>query len=152
MERNNMDNSILFIIGIVAIVFVLVMLLKGDKKEVCDTCEPVEPVNPEKPCVVLKKLFVLYKGRFLVSGEVVEVPYNQNIKFEVKGFDITGTKEACINGSEVMWLKSCEPVQWEYPDGLTNNVLVNNKTVNVARNVWVKYSNGITFSWKVKVV
>lgn len=139
----------LFIIGVVAIAFVLVMLLKGNKKEeVCDTCEPKEEI----PCAVLKKLQVLYAGRFLTSGEVVEVPYNKNVGFEAKGFDITGTKEACINGSEVMWLKSCECTHWEYPDGLTNNVLVNSQAKNVARNVWIKYTNGITFSWKVKVV
>ena len=115
----------LLIIGLCAITFVLVMLLKGGKKEEeCINCEPVE--EPEEPCAVLKKLAVLYAGRFLASGEIVEVPYNQNVKFEVKGFDITGTKEACINGSEVLWLKSCDVVHWEYPDGLTNNVLVSN--------------------------
>jgi hypothetical protein len=143
-------NNMLIIAAIVIIALCLVMFLKGGKEEECIDCKPDE-VKPE-PCAELKKLNVLYAGRFLAFGEIVEVPYNQSVSFEVKGFDVTGTKEACINGSEIMWLKSCECTHWEYPDGLTNSVLVNNQTKNMAREVWVRYSNGLGFSWKVKVV
>lgn len=141
-------NDMLIIAAIIIIALCLVMFLKGGKEEICDTCKPVI----EEPCAVLKKLYVLYEGRFLASGEVVKVPYNKSVKFAVKGFDITGTKEACINGSEVMWLKSCGCTHWEYSDGLTNSVLVNSQVKNIARNVWVKYTNGVTFVWKVMVV
>jgi len=128
-------------------ILVLVFATKGEKEE-CPECEEPE----EEPCAELKKLAILYKGKYLVSQEVVEVSYNTPVVFEVQGFDVTGTKEACIDGNQVMWLKGCDVVHWTNSNGLVNSVLVNDNTKDTPREVWVKYSNGLTFIWKVKVV
>ena len=138
-------------IGLILGVIILWAILKP-KKENVKPDEEIQEEIEEEPCAELKKLAVLYKGKYLASGEVVEVPYNIPVTFEVQGFDITGTKAACINGNQVMWLKSCPVTHWANPTGLVNNVLVNNNTKNTPRDVWVKYSNGVSFAWKVMVV
>jgi hypothetical protein len=137
---------LIWIIGILVIFFILYNLGKKEKKVVKPTPEP----EPE-PCVELKKLSVIYNGRFLTSGEVVKIPYNVKVAFTAKGFDITGTKEACLEGKDLLWDKSCPCTYWDSVNGLTNSVRTNNKTKNVARNVWVK-CNGISFNWKVMVI
>lgn len=133
------------IIGIVIIV--LVFATKG-KKEECPECE----VPEEEPCAELKKLAVYYNGKALNQSEVVKVPYNTKVEFKAVGLDITGTKDACINGSDIVWDKSCSCTYWETPTGVVNKVRVNNKTLNTKREVWIKHKNGVTFAWKVEVV
>ena len=61
---------------------------------------PVEPViEPEPiPCAELAQLGVIYDGRVLEQGEVVQIPYNTKVSFTVQGFDITGTLDACLDG------------------------------------------------------
>jgi len=143
------------IIGAAIVIGILLFLVLRPKKKKPDgdcvdgVCTPVEE---SKPCEELRNLAVLYKGRYLVRDEVIQVSYNTLVQFEVKGFDITGTKEACIEGSQVIWNKSCPCTYWSYPTGLINYVRVNNKALNKKRNVWVKHSNGVTFGWRVEVV
>ena len=60
---------------------------------------PIEPI----PCAELAQLQIIYEGRYLMQGEVVEIPYNEKVLFEVQGFDITGTLDACIDGSQITW-------------------------------------------------
>ena len=138
-------------IGLILGIIVLWLILKP-KKENIVLDEEVQEEDDEKPCVELRKLAVLYKGKYLVNQEIVKVPYNTSVVFEVQGFDITGTKEACIDGNQVIWLKSCPCTHWTNPSGLVNSVLVDNNTKNLAREVRVKYSNGVAFAWKVEVV
>lgn len=141
----------MLIISLVIAAIILWILLKPKKKEeVCDNCEPDEEELCEE--IELKKLAVIYQGKYLTSQEIVKIPYNTSVTFTVEGFDITGTKEVCIQGNQIMWLKSCPSVHWINNDGRINSVYISNKTKNIAREVWVKYSNGITFSWKVEVV
>ena len=141
------------VIGILVIVF----STKGKKEDECPECEEPEEecINcdePVEPCAELKKLQVYYNGKALAKSEVVKVPYNTNVEFRVAGFDITGTKEACIEGADVTWDKSCPVTYWENPTGLINRVRVNNKTLKTQREVWVKHKTGITFAWKVEVI
>ena len=111
------------------------------------TPEP-EPI----PCAELWQLKIIYDGRYLVSNEVIEIPYNTKVMFTVQGFDVTDTLDACIDGSQVTWGASCPCTHWGIADGTTNMVWTNNSTLNIQRNVYVKYYNGITFSWRVEVI
>ena len=109
-------------------------------------------IEPEPiPCAELAQLGVVYDGRYLLSGEVVEIPYNEKVKFEVKGLDITGTLDACLDGGEISWGASCPVVYWGVPNGVENSVYVNNSTLNFPRNVWVHHSLGLSFGWKIEV-
>ena len=137
----------MWIIAVVVIVALILLFSKGKKKEECTNCD-----EPEETCTELKKLVVYYNGKALTNLEVVEVPYNTNVEFRVAGFDITGTKDACINDADVTWDKSCPVTYWENLTGLINRVRVNNKALNVQRDVWVKHKSGITFVWKVEVI
>ena len=111
------------------------------------TPEP-EPI----PCAELAQLGVIYNGRYLVKGEVIEIPYNTKVLFKVQGLDVTGTLDACIDCEEISWGASCPCTHWGIADGTTNMVWTNNSTLNIQRNVYVKYYNGITFSWRVEVI
>jgi len=113
--------------------------------------EPI--IEPEPiPCAELAQLGVIYDGRYLVSGEVVEIPYNEKVMFEVKGLDITGTLDACLDGGEISWGNSCPCTHWGIPVGVSNAVYVNNSTLNFPRDVWVHHFNGLSFGWKIEVV
>ena len=110
------------------------------------TPEP-EPI----PCAEFAQLQVIYNGRYLVSGEVVEIPYNTKVMFRVQGLDVTGTLDACLDGGEISWGASCPCTHWGIADGVENSVYVNNSTLNFPRDVWVKHSGGLSFWWKVEV-
>ena len=113
-------------------------------------CVPEPPIEPV-PCAELAKLKVIYEGRYLVQGEVVEIPYNTKVLFEVQGVDITGTLDACIDGSQITWGASCPVTHWDIPVGVTNMVWTNNSTLNIQRNVYVHHSGGQSFNWRVEV-
>ena len=113
--------------------------------------EPV--IEPEPiPCAELAQFQVSCNGIVLESGEVVLIPYNEKVMFTVQGFDITGTLDACLNGSEITWGASCPCTHWGIPVGVTNMVYVNNSTLNFPRNVWVRHSSGISFGWRIEVI
>ena len=113
-------------------------------------CVPEPPIEPI-PCAELAQLKVIYDGRYLVSGEVIEIPYNEKVMFTVQGFDVTGTLDACLDGGEISWNASCPVVYWGIADGVENSVYVNNSTLNIQRNVWVHHSLGLSFGWKIEV-
>ena len=110
-----------------------------------------EPTPEPITCAELAQLQVVYDGRYLVSGEVVQIPYNKKVMFTVKGLDITGTLDACLDGGEISWGNSCPCTYWDIPVGNTNMVWVNNSTLNFPRNVWVRHSGGLSFGWKIEV-
>jgi len=110
------------------------------------TPEP-EPI----PCAELAQLGVIYNGRYLVKGEVVQIPYNEKVMFTVQGFDISGTLDACLDGNEISWNASCPCTHWGIADGVTNAVWTNNSTLNIQRNVWVHHSGGLSFGWRVGI-
>jgi len=115
------------------------------------TPEPV--IEPEPiPCAELAKLAVSYNGIVLESGEVIEIPYNTKVLFEVQGLDVTGTLDACLDGGEISWGNSCSCTHWGIADGVVNYVYVNNSTLNIQRNVWVHHVGGQSFGWKVEVI
>ena len=92
--------------------------------------EPI--IEPEPiPCAELAKLAVIYDGRYLVQGEVVQIPYNTKVMFAVQGFDISGTLDACLDGGEISWNASCPVVYWGIADGVENSVYVNNAEFQV---------------------
>ena len=110
------------------------------------TPEP-EPI----PCAELAQLGVIYNGRYLVKGEVVQIPYNEKVMFRVQGLDVTGTLDTCLDGGEISWGNSCPCTHWGIADGVVNMVYVNNSTLNMQRNVWVHHVGGQSFSWKIEV-
>ena len=113
-------------------------------------CVPEPPIEPI-PCAELAQLAVIYDGRYLVQGEVVEIPYNTKVEFEVKGLDITGTLDACLDGGEITWGANCPCTHWDIPNGVENMVWTNNSTLNIQRNVYVHHSGGQSFNWRVEV-
>ena len=136
------------IIAIVVIVLIIYMISKKKKKPVV-----VVEDEEEEVCVPDSELtgFVVYhKGIPLSKGEVVEIPYNKYEKFCVEGRNLEN-KCVAIEGSKVNWGKSCGCTHWEAETELCNSVRTNNKSLNIKRNVWVKYSNGVSFGWKVEV-
>jgi len=110
-----------------------------------------EPIPEPIPCAELAQLGVIYDGRYLVKGEVIEIPYNTKVMFRVQGLDVTGTLDACLDGGEISWNASCPCTHWGIPVGLSNKVWTNNSTLNMQRNVWVHHVGGQSFGWKVEV-
>ena len=127
------------------ILLIICLLLSG--------CTPIipEPIEPI-PCAELAQLKVIYNGRYLISGEVIEIPNNTKVLFEVQGFDITGTLDACIDGSQISWGAGCPCTHWDTPVGVTNMVWTDNYMLNIKRSVWVEHSSGISFRWRVEVI
>ena len=112
--------------------------------------EPI--IAPEPiPCAELAQLGVIYDGRYLVKGEVIEIPYNTKVMFKVQGLDISGTLDACLDGGEITWGANCPCTHWDIPNGVENMVWTNNSTLNMQRNVYVHHSSGFWFSWKIEV-
>ena len=110
-----------------------------------------EPTPEPITCAELAQLQVVYDGRYLTRGEVIEIPFNTKVLFRVQGFDITGTLDACLDGSEITWGNSCPCTHWGIPDGVKNSVYVNNSTLNMQRNVWVHHVGGQSVGWKIEV-
>ena len=135
----------MWIIAVVVIVALILLFSKGKKKEECINCD--EPV-----CAELSKLVVYHKGKVVQAGSVIKIANNVKYEFSVLGYDVTGTKDACIKGEDVTWGKSCPCTYWDNVNGLVNNVLTNNKTLNTPRVVWVKHNNGLELKWKVEVI
>jgi len=136
------------IIAIVVIALIIYMISKEKKK-------PNIIVEEENPVCLsdseLSRLAVFYKGKLLSSGEVINIPYNEFVEFYVEGYSLKN-KCVSISGIKIKWGRSCSCTHWQFETGLTNKVRTNNKSLNIKRNVWVKYSNGVTFGWKVEVV
>jgi hypothetical protein len=78
------------------------------------------------------------------AGSTIKAIENKGC-FSVKGFNAEG-KETILLASKVSWKSSCKTVYWESNIGLTNCVSCSG---GQCRNVWVKYSNGVTLSWKI---
>ena len=112
--------------------------------------EPIPEPEPI-PCAELAQLGVIYNGRYLVSGEVIEIPYNTKVMFRVQGFDVTGTLDACVDGNKISWNAGCPCTHWDIADGVTNMVWTNNSALNIKRNVWVHHVLGLSFGWRVEV-
>jgi len=140
-------NKMIWIAIIVIVILILVFAKKGKKEEECIECEP-----EEETCTELKKLVVYYNGMALATNEVVKIANNVKTEFRVLGYDITGTKDACVDGGDITWDKSCPCTFWENTNGLVNRVWTNNKILNTPRSVWVKHKTGVTFKWKTEVV
>jgi len=112
--------------------------------------EPI--IEPEPiPCAELAQLKVIYDGRYLTQGEVIEIPYNEKVMFRVQGLDATGDLDACLDNNEISWNNSCPCVHWGTSVDNINYVYVNNSTLNFPRNVWVHHSLGLSFGWKIEV-
>jgi len=122
------------------ILLIICLLLVGCTPEP----PPIEP--PPIPCAELAQLMVIYNGRVLTSNEVVEVPINQVMTFEAKGFDITGMIDACVEGNDVEWVAGCPTMHWENETGLVNRIVAKKDC-----NLWVKVGP-ITAVWIVKVI
>ena len=137
----------MWIAGLIMVALIMWIILKPKKENV----KPDEEIE-EETCEELKKLAVYYNGKALSSREIVKIGNNVKVEFRVAGYDITGTKDACIKGEDVFWGKSCPCTFWEDLDGLTNKVWTNNQTLNTPRNVWVKHKTGLIFNWRVEVV
>ena len=137
----------MWIAGLIMVALIMWIILKPKKENV----KPDEETQ-EEACAELKKLVVYYNGRALLPREIIKIKNNTKVEFRVRGYDITGTKDACINGEDIFWGKSCPCTYWENVNGLANLVWTNNNTLNTPRNVNVKHKTGLIFNWKIEVV
>jgi hypothetical protein len=78
------------------------------------------------------------------AGSTIKAIENKGC-FSVKGFNAEG-KETVLLASKVSWNSSCQVCKWENDIGIRNCVSCNNGLI---RSVWIKYSNGVTFNWKI---
>ncbi|HDK27398.1 MAG TPA: hypothetical protein ENG48_09995 [Candidatus Atribacteria bacterium] len=134
---------------IIILIIILILFLKWDVKE-----KKTEEDSQEKPKEELGKdtdlrmLQVYYNGGERVKkGKTIKTEEDE-ITFEVKGYDFE-EKEVRLNPNKITWGKSCGCVKWEKEKGLINTAYCKNKGKQ-ERNVWVKYTNGITFPWKIQ--
>jgi len=79
----------------------------------------------------------------LKSGEII--PITGVGFFSVKGYTLKG-EEVRLNSNELSWGSSCSCVKFTSTEGLDNCLSC---SLGDKRDVWIKYSNGITFGWRI---
>jgi len=139
-----MDKLILIVLIIIVVGVLVKMVKKKVKTNIIDeTIEEdillaVEPKN--------LKVFCSTCGNTEVkSGEVLSI--KDSGCFSVKGYTLKG-EEVRLNGNQLSWQSSCQVVKFQSVTGTTNCISCTNKT-DSKRDVWVKYSNWVTFAWKI---
>ena len=136
-----MDKLILII---VSVVLVLIFVKMANKKKPNIINETVEEeillqVEPKK-----LKVFCETCGNAEVkSGETI--PIKGSGCFYVKGYTLKG-EEVRLNGYQMSWDSSCGCVKFAEEKALKNCISC---SLGLIRSVWIKYSNGVTFNWKI---
>ncbi len=136
-----MDKFGLVILAI-ALVIVLFKMANKKKPNIINETTVEEILLQVEP----KKLKVFCKScgdTELKSGETI--PITGVGCFSVKGYTLKG-EEVRLNSNELSWGSSCSCVKFTSTGGIDNCLSC---SLGSLRNVWVKYSNGITFSWKI---
>lgn len=145
-----MDGSIIII---VLILLAAVLFFKFKKKikpvEVID--EPDEDLGSDED---LANLEVYYCDENACDLELekrqVITTKTKETCFEVKGFDIKGN-EVALKPNNLTWGASCGCVKFGSETGDTNCITCSIRG-NLKRNIWVKYKNGVTFTWKIQFI
>jgi len=132
------------VVWIIVILAILISLYSLRVKKEKEKEEETEPLVSD---VELKQLKVYCHtcGDTEVKSESTIKAIENKVCFLVKGFNAEG-KETLLLASKVSWHSSCAVCKWESDIGITNCV---NCTAGNIRNVWVRYTNGVTLSWKI---
>jgi len=133
------------IIVLVILAIILYSLLKNKKEE--------EEIEDEEELILslfeeLKKLKVYYNGKEIQEGSILKINNIEQGCFLVKGYNVKG-EELALSGLDLSWHASCQVVHWQRETGLSNCVTCNCSGI---RSVWVKYTNGVSFRWKIEFV
>ena len=131
------------IIGI--LVLILLIKMSGGKPEEEDSISiDSEPIISDEELTHLKAYCC--GGKEIERGAIEAV--KGNVTYEIKGFNIKG-EEIKLNPDKISWQCSCQVVKFEHETGIINTISCANKG-DYKRNIWVKYKNGVTFSWKIQ--
>ena len=136
-----MDKLILIIVSVVLVLIFVKMANKKKPNIINETAveEILLTVEPKK-----LKVFCETCGNSEVkSGETI--PILGSGCFFVKGYTLKG-EEVRLNGYQLSWDSSCGCVKFAEEKGPKNCLSC---SLGNLRNVWVKYSNGVTLSWKI---
>ena len=136
-----MDILVLIILAI-AVVVIFVKTANKAKPNIINEIAEEEILLQVEP----KKLKVFCKScgnTELKSGETI--PITGVGCFYVKGYTLKG-EEVRLNGYQLSWASSCAVVKFASPTGLENCISCSSGSL---RNLWVKYTGGVTFSWKI---
>lgn len=133
----------------VAVIIILVgialfLIFRKKKKPVVDI-ETEEEMGSDAD---LTRLQVYCCGGIELERGKVIIVTEEETSYEVKGFDIKG-KEVLLKSNKITWKASCPCVKFMKETGLANVISCSIKG-ELRRNVSVKYTNGVTFSWKIK--
>lgn len=134
-----------YIIIAIALLFIISISKKSKKKPSGAEDKDSQPEISDKELTTLK--VYCCGGLELLRGENTIVT-SEEATYEVKGFNLKG-KEVRLNPGKVIWKCSCKVVKFQSEFGLMNIISCSIKG-NPKRNVWVKYSNGVTFTWKIQ--
>lgn len=145
-----MDGPIiLLILGILALVVIVKFKKKAKPVEVIEETE--EELGSDEDLADLK---VYYCDEDACDIELekkqVMTTKSKETCFEVKGFDIKGNKVA-LKPNNLTWGASCGCSKWGSETGDTNCITCSIRG-DSKRNVWVKYKNGVTFTWKIQFI
>ena len=138
-----MDKLILIIVSVVLVLIFVKMANKKKPNIINETAveEILLTVEPKK-----LKVFCETCGNAEVkSGETI--PIKGSGCFYVKGYTLKG-EEVRLEGDKLSWACSCSCVHFGSVIGKDNCISCTNKT-DVNRVIWIKYSNGVTFTWKI---
>jgi hypothetical protein len=127
-------------IVIILVIFFILYNLKGKKEKE----KEAEPLISDVELKQLKVYCHTCGDTEVKSGSTIKAIENKGC-FSVKGFNAEG-KETVLLASKVSWNSSCACCKWESNIGIENCISC---TSGLIRNVWVKYSNGVTLSWKI---
>ena len=136
-----MDILALIVLAI-ALVWIFIKVTTKKKPNIINETAVEEILLQVEP----KKLKVFCKScgnKELKSGETI--PITGVGCFYVKGYTLKG-EEVRLQGSSLSWASSCAVVKFASPTGLENCISCSSGSL---RNIWVKYTGGVTFSWKI---
>lgn len=136
-----MDKLILIIVSVVLVLIFVKMANKNKPNIINETAEEgiLLMVEPK----ILKVFCETCGNKEVKSGETI--PIKGSGCFYVKGYTLKG-EEVRLNGYQLSWDSSCGCVQFAEEKALKNCISC---SLGSLRNIWVKYSNGVTFSWKI---
>ena len=134
--------AVILLLIVIVSFFVLINIMNKKKK-------PVPEIIPNLTSDEgLTRLQVYCCGREQIEKGQTKVIPDGEIIFNVKGFNNKG-EEVRLSPGKVSWHKSCPVVKYISETGLTNIATCSVKG-KLQRDVWVKYQNGVTFTWKLQ--
>lgn len=130
------------IIILIVIAFFLIFRKKKKPEPIIETEEEM------RSDIDLTRLQVYCCGGVEINRGETIIVIDEESSYEVRGFDIEG-KEVLLKSNKVTWKCSCPCVKFMKETGLANVISCSIKG-ELKRNVSVKYTNGVTFSWRIQ--